>query len=333
MCKNKFLFKKPQLIPFALKYYLENYLKKPDRILAGSDIAISEPMGTWQKLPDIPSYRYEFGGTYLNGKIYLIGGLTVPSVYNVTRLCETYNVENHKWQRIKNFPRIIHHPSVIALNEKIYVIGGNGLRITPYAFTYVYDPLTNAWEQKKSMFTARGALGIAEVNGIIYAIGGGTHKIAQNTNEAYNAESDSWTKLAPMLTRREHLSVASASGLVFAMGGYKKSLSECTDANEAYNPEKDMWEKRSPLPLKISGFASCTIGDSIFIFGGEQGWSVSGECFEYKVKEDKWYRRENIPTPRYACVAINANGKIHLIGGNSILKGYIFSLAHEIFIP
>jgi len=333
MFKNKLFFKKPQLIPFALKYYIENYLKKPSRVLMGSGISISEPAGKWLKLSDIPSYRYEFGGTYLNGKIYLIGGLTLPSVYNVTRLCETYDVESDKWQRIKNFPRIIHHPGVLALNKKIYVIGGNGIRITPYAFSYVYDPLTNEWEQKRNMPTARGALGIAEVNGTIYAIGGGAHKIAQNANEAYSAENDSWTRLDPMPTRREHLSVVSACGLVFAMGGYKKSLSECTDANEAYDPKKDLWEKRSPLPLKISGFTSCAIGDSIFIFGGEQGWSVSGECFEYKVKEDKWFRRENIPTPRYACVSVNVKGQIHLIGGNSILKGYIFSLAHEIFLP
>lgn len=333
MSKYELLFKKPQLIPFALKYYIEDFLKKPDRELIGSELSIKAPEGKWENLPEIPTYRYEFGGAYLNGKIYVIGGLTFPSVYNVTKRCEVYEVKSRTWKRIKDFPKIIHHPSVIALKEKIYVIGGNGLRITPYSSTYLYDPECDIWEQKISMPTARGALGIAEVSGIIYAVGGGANKIAQNALEAYDPGSDKWTRLKPMPTSREHLSVASANGLVFAMGGYEKSLSDCSNANELYDPKTDRWERKAPIPLKISGFSTCAIGNSIFLFGGEQGWAVSGECLEYKVNEDKWYRKENMPTPRYASIAVNADGEIHVIGGNSILKGFKFSLNHEVFHP
>jgi len=100
-----------------------------------------------------------------------------------------------------------------------------------------------------------------------------------------------------------------------------------------YHPKTNTWETKAPLPLNISGFFACGIGDSIYIFGGEQGWAVSGEVHEYKVKEDKWYRHKDMPTKRYACIAVPVGNDIHVIGGNSILKGNRFSLAHEVYHP
>ncbi|MBI3366758.1 hypothetical protein HY041_03990, partial [Candidatus Roizmanbacteria bacterium] len=84
----------------------------------------------------------------------------------------------------------------------------------------------------------------------------------------------------------------------------------------------------------VSGFTAVGINKSIFIFGGEQGWAVSGEVYEYRLDKDRWYRRANMPVPRYAAAAsVLKNNHIHIMGGNSLLGGYLFNLDHDIFIP
>ena len=63
----------------------------------------------------------------------------------------------------------------------------------------------NFWTQKAPMHEARGGLGVAAVNGKIYAIGGSTESgyLAPlsgivDTNEEYDPAKDTWTFRSPM---------------------------------------------------------------------------------------------------------------------------------------
>jgi|GEM_PF-6434494 len=216
---------------FTLKYRLEDLLRKPNRVLMGSNMPIISGEDSWEVLPDIPTYHYEFGGTYLDGKIYTLGGLYQPSVYHVLKNLESYDVEKREWLRLKDYPYIIHHPCLTTVEGKVYVVGGNGLRITPYSYVHSYDPSTNNWERCADMPTPRGALGITTLDGLIYAVGGGAHKVASDSIDVYDPKTNVWRTLAPMPTAREHLAVATAGGKIFALGGYTKSLSECLNTN------------------------------------------------------------------------------------------------------
>ena len=50
------------------------------------------------------------------------------------------------------------------------------------------------------MLTARGGLGVAVVNDIIYAIGGTNGSSVLNVNEAFDPSVGSWTTETPMPT-------------------------------------------------------------------------------------------------------------------------------------
>jgi hypothetical protein len=66
----------------------------------------------------------------------------------------------------------------------LYVVGGKSG--PAYLNTVeVYDPVTNTWTSRPALPTARGALGVANVSGSIYAIGGRNATAALATNERF----------------------------------------------------------------------------------------------------------------------------------------------------
>lgn len=52
------------------------------------------------------------------------------------------------------------------------------------------------------MSTARSRVGVAVVNGLLYAIGGYDGQSRLSTVEVYNPETDTWSKVAGMNSQR-----------------------------------------------------------------------------------------------------------------------------------
>ena len=91
------------------------------------------------------------------------------------------------------------------------------------AFTSASDTLAQGtWTTEASMPTAREALAGAQVNGVVYDIGGantngGFYTLA--TVEAYDPATDMWSSKAAMPTARYGLAAAAVNGIVYAIGG------------------------------------------------------------------------------------------------------------------
>src|ERR1700690_2692789 len=65
-------------------------------------------------------------------------------------------------------------------------------------------PVADSWEERAPMHVGRGYLGVAAVNGKIYALGGTFSDSTQplSINEEYDSANDSWTFKKPMPTER-----------------------------------------------------------------------------------------------------------------------------------
>lgn len=66
----------------------------------------------------------------------------------------------------------------------------------------VFDPIGNFWERCQPMRTARSRVGVAVINGLLYAIGGYDGQSRLSTVEVYNPETDSWTRVSSMNSQR-----------------------------------------------------------------------------------------------------------------------------------
>ena len=118
---------------------------------------------TWETLTGSPNPKRYAGMAYLNGVIYLIGGL-VPTGGDPV-VCQKYDIATQSWGTIA--------PSLEALNftkwsvstdgRYVWLVGsGGGYSTYPSSNkVYYYDPIANSWQMESMLPAERGlALGL-----------------------------------------------------------------------------------------------------------------------------------------------------------------------------
>ena len=88
-----------------------------------STVEVYDPAtDTWDKKADMPTHRAIFGHSIVNGKIYVIGGLSIPGPLRA--IVEAYDPVTDTWTRETDMPTARRNLSTSAVNGKIYAIGG-----------------------------------------------------------------------------------------------------------------------------------------------------------------------------------------------------------------
>ena len=166
----------------------------------------------------------------------------------------------------------------------------------------------NSWVTKAPMTQARGGLGVAAVNGKIYAIGGSTQNDVDGQllgiNEEYDPATNTWVTKAAMPTPRTDFAIAVYQNKIYCIGGisgqgknfpieghrfYVASL-----ANEVYDPATDTWANKAPMPFRDYGhLTTSVVGGKIYIIDG----SSAQPYYIYNPAKDSWnVQAANSPT-------------------------------------
>ncbi len=165
------------------------------------------------------------------------------------------------------------------------------------------------WSQKHALNQARAGLGVAAVNGKIYAIGGSTYNGLYmsyqtsdfvGTNEEYDPATDQWTIKTPMPTPRANFAIAVVQNKIYcincALTGFK--LDEIynifpepiwSGINEVYDPATDTWETKTPMPIAVPIAKANVVNDKIYIVCGSENWM-------YDPANDSWVQKSPSPT-------------------------------------
>ena len=127
-----------------------------------------------------------------------------------------------------------------------------------------------SWTTKAAMHEARSGLGVAVVNGKIYAIGGSTLQGSPpytggivGTNEEYDTATDTWVFKKPMPTPRMNFGIAVYNNKIYCIGGEPR-----TNINEVYDPATDTWETKAPMPTPRDGLRANVVNGKIYLIGG-----------------------------------------------------------------
>jgi hypothetical protein len=190
---------------------------------------------TWTTLDPMPTARYEIGAVAFDGKIWAIGGRAADGPTNVV---EIYDPDSETWSTGPPLRVARSSLRAAVFDGKIYAIGGlveNG----SVDVVEVYDPATNEWTDGPTLPVAlsnfgltvyddqlhvifhqyhlvlgkadtrwlmeeappirRHGLGLIEVDGVLYAIGGCTEEpLADiNTVQAWTPPDGSVTETPP----------------------------------------------------------------------------------------------------------------------------------------
>jgi len=204
-------------------------------------------------------------------------------------------------------------------------------------------PLVSAaedyWVTKESMQQARSGLGVAAVNGKIYAIGGvissgfvpsspGSAVYAGKTpaevtgsNEEYDPATDTWTYKAAMPTPRAVFAIAVYQNKIYCIGG--KTSDDYTGVNEVYDAATNSWETKTSMPTARSWLTANVVNGKIYLMGGYPDRTFNEV---YDPATDSWTTKTPAPNAlifgfdKAASAVIN--NKIYIIGGISQDQDY-----------
>lgn len=175
---------------------------------------------TWATRASLPAPRDFLAVAAANGKLYAVGGIGgVGTRVRVLTTVEEYDPATDHWTTRAPMPTPRAYAAAVAgADGKLCVVGGTNDDAL-LATVEEYDPGTDTWTTGTSMPTARSHLGLAAVDGRLYAIGG---RARQGTPpmESYDPAMDGWTVRSPTpVETADGAGVAAVDGKVYVVGG------------------------------------------------------------------------------------------------------------------
>ncbi len=173
----------------------------------------------------------------------------------------------------------------------------------------------DSWTSMEPLPTARAGIGVAVVDGKIYAIGGHTWSKYHNTNEVYDPATNTWTNKTSMPTPRSNFGIAVFENKIYTIGGSTGDW-EYTNVNEVYDPVTDTWETKSSMPRIRSALDANVIDGKIYMIGGGRRGPLYDNFDVNEVYDpitDSWITKTTLPIGVQWYASAVVNNKIYII--------------------
>lgn len=185
----------------------------------------------------------------------------------------------------------------------------------------------DSWSEKAPIPTERFELGVAEVNGRIYAIGGlllHSFNTYSGINEEYDPATNTWTSIASMPTPRSNCGIAVYQNKIYCIGG-SISNGVTTGVNEVYDPSTNSWATKNPLPTPRYGLDANAVNGKIYLIGGFESASIIATYAEnvssinevYDPSSDLWTKESPLPVAISDYASAVFDDKIYVIGNSN----------------
>jgi len=231
----------------------------------------------------------------------------------------------------------------VALLLVLVFLTASWLSVSKPAFSSA-DIVEDSWASKALMQVARGGLGVAVVNGKIYAIGGSTQSGLYppllngefvGTNEEYDPATNTWTTKKPMPTPRLYFATAVYQDKICCFGGliglgqfpYQDTDILLTghlwsNATEVYDPATDMWETKAPMPSTMQKQLAATVADGKIYFVGGYG---TQPAMVYDPVTDSW----NTTLANSSALLDTGDGQF----ASALVGNKIYAVSRSMWVP
>jgi N-acetylneuraminic acid mutarotase len=170
----------------------------------------------------------------------------------------------------------------------------------------------NYWVSKAVMHEGRTGVGLAVVNGKIYAIGGANQEGFRATNEEYDPAANNWTFKEPMPTPRSAFGIAVCQNKIYCIGGYIEG--GATGANEVYDPATNKWENRASMPAPSLNLRANVANGKIYLIGGSASNGTLNQV--YDPASNRWFSKASVPTAVSSYASAVVDNKIYVMTSN-----------------
>jgi serine/threonine protein kinase/N-acetylneuraminic acid mutarotase len=269
----------------------------------------TQPASQWRSLPDAPTARLQMAFTVLDGKIWIIGGMSKGAGLDMV---QSYDPQTGSWQSQPSLPIPLHHATAATYRGEVVVIGGASENLAQ-ASNKVFALRGGSWVELPSLGHARAAAAAAVVGDRLVVVGGQNAKQLVPQTEVFDGQS--WKQAADLPTPREHLAAVSDGVYVYTVGGRFLSSDKNSAAFERFDPQSGEWVKLVDMPTPRGSFGAAYIDDRIVAVGGEEPTRVLGTAEMYDIAQSKWITLPPMPTPRHAEAVVADGSTVYSIGG------------------
>jgi N-acetylneuraminic acid mutarotase len=240
---------------------------------------------TWSRSADLPIPLNHPNSAVVNGKIYVLGGLTTVSstttFWNATGACFEYDPISDTWTTIGQLPigRWTGSAAVGVSGTTVYLAGG-----------LANTNLTDDEEGTISIFTS------------------------------YNVATKYFTILPDMPEPRDHAGVGLVNNKLYVLGGRAYGHNNTKNNVFSYDIKRKVWKTGlAPMPIARGGCASGVIGTKIFTIGGEGDQDTASGVFPqnqaYDTVTDSWSDYADMDVPRHGTAGVAVGNRVYVPGG------------------
>jgi N-acetylneuraminic acid mutarotase len=228
--------------------------------------------GTYDSLPDAPIPVDHAVTVAYDGDLYLVGGASNgPPTNTMWR----YSPARRQWEELAPMRLARYAAGGAVIGDRLYVVGGSAEEASnAYGSMEIYDFETGEWVEGPEMPTPRHHVGVAALDGKLYAAGGrDPGDLSLDRVERFDPETGEWEELPPLpqgtggnaAVATEDELVVVAGGDDLGTGGIKPWV---TAAVWAFDPGGEEWRRLPDLNVARHGHAAAVANDRIYVLGG-----------------------------------------------------------------
>jgi N-acetylneuraminic acid mutarotase len=206
----------------------------------------------------------------------------------------------------------------VVVGDRLWVVGGmTGERGNKLSSTEVYDPVEDQWSMGPAMPTARSSLAAAELDGVVYALGGSGVDPTLDVAEALDTAAGEWRRIAPVPTARYEHGAVTLDGKIYVVGGSVDSggpRAVPTPTVEIYDPATDTWSAGPPLAVARTSLRTVVVDGVVYAAGGIDADGQPSTVVEVlDPAVGSWQLGPAMPEPMFNFGYAAYQGEIHAI--------------------
>ena len=236
--------------------------------------ALNESVESDSTIAALTSFPVAFENTannlvYGENKVYTLFG-RLDSTYS--DLVYAYDVNSDSWSIESTAPFTARkNGGAVAFKDKLYHFGGLLSPSDAHSTETLIYSTQSGWTTGPVIPQGLQQIEATVADNFIYLVGGHTGSSDVASAYSWNPEAGGvWTTLASMNLGRTQHCVAEYQGKLYVFGG--SGGNDQPQSKEVYDPQSDSWTLHTnDLPETLQGHKCVTLGDRIYLMGGDLG--------------------------------------------------------------
>ena len=165
--------------------------------------------------------------------------------------------------------------AAVLMTGGVAVAGGVPDAATPQSPTPRPTQQRVTWSAQPSLPQARSEVGVAELNGRVYVVGGSVErpdtepKYASDLVNSYDPRTRRWARHAPLPRELSHVGFASLNGKLYVFGGFTNVVHiDPQSVSYEYDPRRDRWTRLPDMPARLGSVGVAAVDVSSPRFHG-----------------------------------------------------------------